>query len=611
MQAPEIPTSRFQTFSRHLMRWRRPLLWVLGVGVALLLLVNGLLATGTLGSLLSHGFERMTVTWEHGWSLWPDHVHVKNLRIWRRESNGDTWELRMESAEVNLSLSSLFRRRLEADSVLVRGLRVRLEIGANPAGTGPQEGVPKEPWAIVLRGVRVEGVRELAWGNNVLTGIAEATGEMELVPGLSLAVRDAHARLGEGELTHRGGRVAHIEEGTATCDIEAGRDETGALDVASGLSGRLQLSATLPSVTTFQRWVPQLAEAELEGGAGRLRADVRVKEGRIEPESVMDGSGEPVTLPVGLLRVRAPWRFHGEVRAKQDGQASAGIQLVLAPVKLEGRKGQVLETSELKVSLESPAPRLGEPLHDVHASLHVAQSDPLDLRVLNDWLGQAFEVDSGQARLEGSTRAHPSDGGGTAHLELKTEGLQAHWGGAKLGGSVALEIDARKLALHHTTVTFDGSQLLLRDISVRTRDDQERHWDGTLSFPDATLKLSPAVLEGRFTGSFSNAAPFIALLTAKTSLPHVLSPLLQAKDLKLSGAVMLESSGAKVEKLRVDGDGLELRGGVELAGESAHAVLLVKVGVLPLGVEVTSDGTHVQVMHPYDWYQEKTGEKAD
>lgn len=609
-------TTFLQTASRHLTRWRRPLLWVLGGCVVMELLVNGLLATGALQARLNRSFERMSVEWDGGWSIRPDHLHVGNLRIRRQEPNGDVWELQMESAEVNLAVLAIFQRRLEAESVEVQGLSVRLQLGEHPAGTGrkPRAG-PEErnPWTFELRDVRVHEVRELVWGNNALTGITGATGELELVPGQRLTVRDTRVRLGKGELRHREKGVAHIEEGTAGFGIDAKRDEdTGGFDVASGLEGRLQVTATLPSLTTFQRWVPQLAEAELEGGAGRLEADVRVKEGRLAPESRLEGSGEPITVPVGLLRVRAPWRVHGEVRAQEHGPALAGLRLVLEPVKLEGKKGRVVETSEVTVSLETPAPRLGEPVHDVRATLHAARSDPLDLRMLNDWLGPAIQVESGHATLEASTRAHPGKGQGTAHLQLLTEDLQARWGGMMLGGHVTLDVDARTLALHRTTMTFEGSRLMLRDVSVQTGGkDQARHWDGTLSFTDATVTLSPAVAEGRFQGSFSNAAPFIALLTDKTGLPRALSPLLDARNLELSGEVTLASGGAKVEKLRAKGEGLELRGRAEFADASSRAVLLVKVGLIPVGVEVTPEGTHVQVLRPYKWYEQKTGERTD
>ena len=596
--------------SRRLGRWRRPLLWGLGVFLVLEALLNGLLATGLLERLINRSSTSLKVEWDRAWSVWPDSIQVRGLKLRIQEPGGGHWELAMESAAVDLSPLALLQLRVRAEQVHVEGLSFRLQPG-RPGARGPDGPGEPPPWELQLRGVRVHGVRELAVGPLRLTGVTEASGELALVPGHRLTVREARVRLGEGELTHQEHVIAHVEGGTADFDIDAKRDAQGRLDVASGLGGRLQVSTTLPSLTTFQRWVPQLAEASLQGGAGRLEADLHLKEGRLAPDSRLEGSGKPIIVPLGFVRVRAPWRLRGEVRAKEDGPSRAGLRLSLGPVKVEGKNGQLLETSEVTLSVEAPAPRLGEPLRDVHGALHVAASDPLDLRVLNDWLAPAIQVDSGRATLVAMSQADPAKSRGKAGLELSTDDLRARWGGTTLGGRLLLDVDARKLALRRDTLKFDGSRLLLRNVSVQTGKSQAHDWEGTLSFPEGTLTLSPTAFTGRFAGSFSNAAPFIALLTGKTGLPQVLAPLLEARNLELSGTVSLGTGGVKVEKIRVQGEGLELRGKVELAGPSTQAVLLVKVQQLPLGVEVTAEGTRFQLLDPSAWYERKLGERVD
>jgi hypothetical protein len=124
--------------------------------------------------------------------------------------------------------------------------------------------------------------------------------------------------------------------------------------------------------------------------------------------------------------------------------------------------------------------------------------------------------------------------------------------------------------------------------------------------------LSPPAAQGRFSGNFTNAAPIVALLTFKGALPHALSPLLTANNLGLTGAVSLGARGVKVSGLHANAQGLELRGLAESAdGASPHAVLLVKMGILSVGVETGAEGTHVQVFHPTDWFKEKTGAPPD
>jgi hypothetical protein len=595
--------------SRVRTRSRRALLWGLGALLLLQAVLNLLLATGLLARVLNPLFDDMQVGWSHGWSVIPGTVHVRELSLQRQEPDGVHWRLDIDEAEVNLSLLGLLRRRFETEALDVHGLRVRIDPGNPPSGAA----LKGPPWKVMLHEVTVHDVHALEVEETRLTGITDVTGELELEAGQRIAIRDVRLKLGQGELTVQGEALAHVEEGTGGFTLEAHRQGTREeLDLLAGLKeGRLQLSAALPSFGGMQRLLPQLAGARLEGGAGRVEVDLRLKDGHLAPGSRLKGSGKALTLPIGPLRLRAPWRLEGDVSAAGDAPARVGLQLTLAPVRVEGSKGQLLETSEARLVLVSKTARLSRELPDMRVELHAARSNPLDLRIINAWTGQGFQVESGRASLEGSSRGNPGEGRGSAHLELSTEDLQSRWGGALLRGRVLLDVDARKLAVHRDTVKLDGTRLVLRDVSVRTGKDHELAWNGILAFPDATLSLSSPRITGRFTGSFSNAAPFIALLTDKGSLPHWLSPLLTARDLKVSGNVSLGEDGAKLTKLRAQGEGLELRGQAESTRGSTKAVLLVKVGQVPVGVEVTPEGARLQLLEPQHWYEQRTGEPVE
>ncbi|WP_257448721.1 AsmA family protein [Archangium lipolyticum] len=520
MRTPTAPAS-----SRARTRWRRALSWGLGAFLLLHAVVNVLLATGLLARVLNPLLDRMQVGWSHGWSVVPGTVHVRELTLRRQEPGGGHWGLDIDRAEVNLSLLALFRQRFETESLDVQGLRVRIHPGEPHAGDMALKG---RPWGLRLHGVTVHDVHALEVDAVRLTGITEVTGGMELEPEQRISIRDVRLKLGRGELTVQAEAVAHVEEGTGGFTLEAHRQGArGQLDLLSGLTdGRLQLSATLPSFGAMRRLMPRLAEAGLEGGAGRVEVDVRIKDGQLAPGTRLKGSGESITFPAGTLRLRAPWRLEGGVRESGDAPDRFGLRLTLAPVRLEGRKGRLLEMSEARIVLMSKTTRLGQ--------------EPPDMR-----------------------------------MEL------------------------------------DGTRLVLRDVSVRTGKEQELDWNGTLAFPEATLSLASPRIKGRFSGSFSNAAPFIALLTDQGSLPQVLSPLLTARDLKVSGNVALGEKGAKVTKLRARGEGLELHGQADSAQGSTRAVLLVKVGTVPLGVEVTPEGSHLQVLEPQRWYEQRTGEPVE
>ena len=557
-----MPLSRLPELSRPQARWRRPLFWTLGGLLVLEVLYNAVLVTGLLATVINHfTHERPRVEWSRAWSLVPGRVHVRDLKLRQEKANGGSWQLSMDDVTVNLSLFSLLKRTLKTDSLDVRGLSV--QVRSSPQETGeekPRKPPPADPWKLFLHGVRVQEVHELAVQAVRLTGVTAASGSLELVPGHRVSVRDARVQLGSGELSYDEATVVRIEQGSGEFSLETQRqDADHGLDLITGLTGgRFQFTATHPALHELSGVSSALAGVSLKGGAGKLEVDLHVKEGRLAKGTLLKGSAEPLLLSLGSLQLKAPWRFYSDVYTQEDGTERFGLKLTLGPVRMDGGEGLSMETPEVLLLLGAQTPRLDEA---------------------------------------------PAD----AQLEFHVKHLQATWGGARLTGHVRVEADARKLSLQGGKMALHGSRVQLQEVSVRTGSNEERNWEGTLTFPEATLGLSPPAAQGRFSGNFSNAAPFVALLTYKGALPGVLKPLLTANNLGLSGEVSLGEAGLKVSKLLANGEGLELRGAAESTADSPHAVLLVKMGPISVGVETGAGDTHIQVLNASSWFQEKTG----
>jgi hypothetical protein len=553
-------------FSRLPPLWRRrPLLLGLGVLLVLELLYNAVLTTGLLEGVLNHFIqESPSVEWTRAWSLVPGSVHVRGLKLRHAQGKDGYWQLEMDEVTVGLSLFSLFQRKLRADSVDVRGLHVRIHPPTpEPGEPKPQGPLPSNPWQILLHGVHVHEISEVDWKDLRMTGIAEASGDLELVPRQRVSVKNAQVKLGPGQIAYLSDALLRLEGGSAQFSLEARRQEGDVgLDLIAGLTdGRLQFTATHPALEEIPLVTSHLKGMALRGGAGRVEVDLQVKDGTLAPGTQLKGSAEPLTVTLGSLRLKAPWRFLVDVYP-QEGESRLGMKLTLGPVRMDGGQWPSVETREVNVLMAAQAPRLDQ---------------------------------------------NPRD----AHLELHTEPLHATWGGAELSGQVHVDVDAKRLSLNEGKVALHGSHVRLQDVTVKTGNDEARHWNGLLTFPEATVGLVPPSAQGRFTGSFSSAAPFVALLTFKGTLPRVLSPLLGANNLKLSGDVDVAEKGFKLSRMHAEGEGLELRCKAESAEQAPHAVLWVKMGILSLGVETGEEGTHVQVLKPGSWYEDKTGERTD
>ncbi len=600
-------------------RWRRPLFWGVVALLVLELVYIAMLATGGLAWLLNRLIPDTRLGWSKATSVVPGRIHLEGFFLHNFAQGGGDWRIELDRAEVNVSLHALFLQRFETESLEVHGIQARI----HSVSTAPEEGQARtqaegaekeEPggWRIRLRKVRVHDVHAFIWNQARLTGLQEVQGGLDVQPGKHIALEDIRLRLGPGELFLMEDAIARVERGEASARLEARYRGTEGIDLIAGLTGgRLQVSATVPAVSSLQHLVPRFEGLSPEGGAGRVEVDVHVKDGRLAPGTVIRGQGEPFMLPVGPLRLHAPWNLLADVHTREDGEDRLGLKFTMGPVRMEGGKapGQVLETPEVRLLMGARSPRLGEALPDVHMSLSAARSNPVELRMLNGWLGPSFQVESGQAFVRASSRANPEDGGGEGHLNVETQGFRARWSGARITGRLLLDVDAHKLAFNQERVTLHGSRMLLRGVAVHTEKDSERDWDGTLVFPEATLGLSsPPSFRGRFTGSFSNAAPLVALLTQQGAFPHFFSPLLRAENLQISGGVTLGKDGAVFDTLRAKAEGLEVRGQARSVNGATSALLLVKLGILSVGVEVVPGDTRIHLVLPERWYMRRTGE---
>ncbi len=549
-----------------MVRWRRPLLWGIGALLVLELLYNLVLVTGFLATVINHFTkERPRVEWSRAWSLVPGYVHVRDLKLRHEGDNGAFWQLDMGEVRVNLSLFALLKRQLKASSVDVHGLQVRIQPGKqDPGQEKPKSPPPSNPWQVLLHGIHVHEVRQVDWNQFRLIGITEASGSMELVPRQRVSIRDARVQFGTGQILYAEETVAQVEKGSGEFSLEAKRQESEGLDLVAGMTdGRFQFSASHPPLHEMPRLMSRFSGLSLKGGAGRLDIDLHVKDGCLAPGTQIKGSGAPVQMSLGPLRLKAPWKLHSDVYTPGEGGDRLGMKLSLGPARVEGGEWPSMETAEVAVLMGAKAPRLDQ---------------------------------------------SPQD----AHLEIHTEQLQAQWGGATMSGQVHVEVDAKRMDIERGSVELHGSRVRFEDVAVRTGDDEERNWEGQLTFPEASLDLSPFSAKGRFSGSFSNAVPIVSLLTFKGALPGVLGPLLKANNLSVSGAVAMGEDSLKATGLRAKAEGLELRGTAESAGGGApHAVMLVKLGILSVGVETGQGDTHVQILHPSSWYAEKTGEKTE
>ncbi|XXF77459.1 hypothetical protein P2318_31060 [Myxococcaceae bacterium GXIMD 01537] len=583
----------------------RGLGWVLALAVGLEVLLNLLLNLGVVPALIQRSTPRTRLTWRRVWWPWPGRVRVTGFSLAQRD-RAVLWNIEAEQVEADLSLAGLFQHRVEAQDVRVRGAEVRVR-PMPPLSIPPAKPTPK-PLQVLLTDITVFEGRGLSWGAMRFQGPGEAQGTLRLVAGQKLAVTDARVRLSPGSVYIEDRPAARLEQLTADFSIDAARKPEGGLDVFAALSGTLQVRGRLSSLGWVERLLPQPSPVAIDGGEGQVEADVRVERGLLLPGSKGEARGESLGVRYGAMHLRAPWRAVASVREPdREGIASLGeLRLIFEPVRTEGGKVPALETPEVTFDFDVE-PRMGGARHDAWRSVHVARSAPVDLRLLNPRLGPTFQVQTGSVTVAASASRTPRPGSGRGHIDLESDLLSVLWGQARLLGRASARIDAHRLVVERERLGLDGSTLRLVNVNGQLAHSKLRGWDGTLSFPEASLALSPPLLKGRFEGTFSNAAPFIGLMEEKGHLHHLLAPLLKAKGLKVTARLTLGERGLSVRELSAHGEGVKLEGQVDSERGDTWAALLATVAGIPVGVEVVPGKTHIHTKDARSWFESQGG----
>ncbi len=308
---------------------------------------NGVILSGVIQRAVSADPQTTSLSWRHAWSPWPGRVYVSGLRL-QMQAPVQEFGLTVDHAKVDVVLWALVHRRFRASYVKAEGVTFRMLFKvesaagkeARLAAYPPLDGfarpalLPKPPpppatpaevarlWSVELNQVDAT-VTELWFLEYRYRGAARVHGGFALQPRRQLWVGPALLELEGGKLTAGDTVVssalgARVEVTVTPTDLVSA---TG-LGIFRTLSSSIQFDAALDDLGVADLYVDGLRTR----GAGRLKADVRMSNGKLLP-----GSSLEAFLPATDLRV-AGYHFSGPAQAKftvsgDSAGATAGATL--------------------------------------------------------------------------------------------------------------------------------------------------------------------------------------------------------------------------------------------------------------------------------------------
>jgi hypothetical protein len=540
-----------------------------------LVAMNVFLRTRLFRSLVSANPDVMLVDYTSAYSLVPGRIHVERLSIRGRDPNVE-WILTLDRCDFRVWPLDLFHRRFHASHVRGDGLALRARLrepsftpdhaAALPPIPGfsdpPYSGIKPPPitdeeydlWSAWLEDMVAEHVREL-WIDTVRsTGDLDVRGDWYFKPvrwldvgPATVDVRTLDVSHGEGETWIRsatGQVVATVHPG----DVRgyAGGNVLDVVSVSADLSG---LVHGRPVV----RRLLGRRGVTLDDGAAPFEAHLELDHGVLSPATLglsrlaLDAKGVVVRVPSMTLTTPL-------LLVKPAG--------VLGRVRIDAPDVELPSAARLGALLPLPS---GVVVEGGHAS-------------------GAVRVDVDLVR---GTAA------GTAHLLGRAVSVRV--GDLVLRGNADVHVHARQ----------DGAATDLSGSTARFREPAEGGWWADVELPQATLALArPGLrLQACAIARAKDATPVVSLIASHADVAaKVALGAIPTTDLRASGEIVLAPSLTEARSVVAETGAFRLDLELLTRGRQRDAAVVLALGPVRAGVDVSDGGTDVFLNGVEPWF---------
>lgn len=514
----------------RLPRWLLHLVIALGVIVVVYIVgANAFLNMQWGSGLINKKPEKLWIQWDSGWTVIPGVVHVEGLQI-RGQNRKFQWYAALDEITVWVAMTAFVRKTFSTNAMRGRGLefrmRERIQPGqepppynkfrpdipglTNPPQPPPEElyppTTPKRPWTIELSGGVISELRSLWVENFRWQGDGRVEGGMRHivkgtveVPKAALLLQGGSVRASD-EPALKDVRI----EGEITLDRFDPKKEKG-LKALGFISGALQITGELENLEFLKVYFRRAPWLQIDGH-GRLDADMRLKNGVLQPDTKLSVITKEMTT--NIFGYNLDTKGHGTIEGWVDVEGEKSVaklaltldEFAVAP---SGTAQMLIRGRDLRFGGETADLDLRDPFKDLTYFSEAHGVEVGELNVLNRYIPKevGFAIRSGSGLLSwhfrGSAEKLQADG----EIEVQAKGLAAQYhdidvaGDATVAASVgyANSPDGKGLQLYRDD---DDPPLEVDEVSLILRSAEIKHGKHKAA-RDLDLELKAQFDEGR------------------------------------------------------------------------------------------------------------------
>lgn len=602
------------------------LIVVAALGAVYVLAINTLLNISLGHRLMNSHPEVVQINFSRAWSIWPGCVHVKDADISGQDSQNQFW-ITAERAQITFTpwgirTKDVTGRKVHGENIM---LHIRRRVLKMPSEKEMEKlavikGFPsplkEDAPDVRVIGVRLEDmkaqhVREIWVDAYRVVGDIDAEGGMYYKPRRAVAVYPSTILVKDAKVTT--GEEAVVSKLHGLVDMLVEQIDLSQLSAAElkKVAIATDLHLQLDSIRIINEQLPRDLGITLSEGTAAIDLAVKLTHGLI-------GAGSQLQLAMPRLQVGMPY-FHGrtalKVEAKADGhEKRLAFVVQLGPLALvERKKGKTFlhsqsirvygHTADLDIT-HTPAAQVRADLPGVTAG---------DLTLVNELLPGAIpaDIEGGSATLSGhlnlSTAKKKADG----VIDIEGKELAVKNNSAHLRGGLRVHALLRSLDLKSLSTDLGASWVALQDLDIVYGGKQTQHWEARVDLDEATLHpQGKHKVDTVLKVYMKNLQPAVGVIAANVKVPAIAQALTNRENLRAEIRVQLSDTTLAVPRLEMTSDGLSVKGQVlvtDLKAKQPHpsAIILIKLGILPMGLEIMDKNVKPILVTPERWYEDK------
>ena len=600
---------------------------------------NWYLRSGDLERRLNRRPERLLIQTGAAWTLWPGVVHVRGFRI-RNQTRTVQWWASMDRGTFELHLLDLrdrqllitglkgsgvsFRLRRRADGrKWARPLRVDLQPPipgfANPPVRPPEKIYPRprkpqarrDPWRIRLAQVDLDTVREIWIDEFRFAGDAQIAGGFDMTIWRRLRIDPTRLQIVSGAIALGSGPKARpiLARASGRIDGEIAPyipSQHRGFQVFRFLSGRAKVEGDVPSLAFLEEYLMTTRWLDLRAEGGRIAANLRMRRGRLLPESRLEARQERLVAATLDYRAEGPGRVLWEVLPEEQAR------LVLAFDAFGVRRGSNRQPHvrgrDLRIEVLSGEPRLEQRqlFSARRIDIVLPAAEVPDLSFYNSYLpgNSGLALTGGSGRMTVRLRAAAPDWTGAGDLRLEARGVAGRFEGRPLRGDLLVHTLVREADFRGKRFDISGTKIDLTRVSVPGFEGAGDWW-ARVHLDRAVIEPgAPVFLRARVESTLSDPRPIFSFVAPATR-DRVLRWMddLMAQPVGAVADVSVGDGAVRIDDLAVAGGLATIRGRLRFGGAPKAGILYASYGRWDVGVELAGAQRDWKILKPRKWFE--------